>query len=471
MLPAPFTYQKYARQKVVTRKRTAVIAPPGSGKTRPIVEGVNDLGGFEGPVLVVCSGPAIATWVRQIPLWTQCDEYADFIRVVRGNRGDRIDLWEQAAEENYGTFITNFSIFYRDYAFIRKCKWKVVIADEYHKTMRNHKIDTKDKKTGRRRLKTYGMFKQMTRHTEILVLATGSLVRRNASSMFTAFQLVNPFLWSSYWRFVNTFCFVDDSHFGKQIHGVKNAKQLRKVMDEHFAYIPPEVVADSLPEGRRYAVDVELTKEQWKIYKEIDEEMLAIIGDTVVVTPTILSKLVKLRQLIVCPRILDESLGMGANFESIVDRLDNDNHVAIFVPFRPAVDHTVKELRRLGWKNTYGLYGGVGHAEQTEILGHVKATRGILVCTIQYAESFDLETCKTSYFNGYDLTVDQNEQAEGRTRRAISEHEFVTWGYMKTNTSVDQHFLDKLGSDADNARLILQRPDEYIRMLLQETRS
>ncbi len=45
-LPPPFTYQEYERGKVRTRKRTAVIAPPGSGKTRPIVEGVNDLGGF-----------------------------------------------------------------------------------------------------------------------------------------------------------------------------------------------------------------------------------------------------------------------------------------------------------------------------------------------------------------------------------------------------------------------------------------
>ena len=100
-LPPAFKYQEYERQKVRTLKRTAVIAPPGSGKTRPIVEGVNDLGGFEHAVLVVCSGPAISTWIRQIPLWSDYPEYADFIRVVRGNKADRCDLWEQAETEQF----------------------------------------------------------------------------------------------------------------------------------------------------------------------------------------------------------------------------------------------------------------------------------------------------------------------------------------------------------------------------------
>ena len=470
-LPKAFTYQEYERQKVRDLRRTAVIAPPGSGKTRPIIEGVNDLDGWNKLVLVLCSGPAIATWLTQVPLWLQAPEYSDYIRIVRGNKGDRIDLWEQAYNEGFGTFVTNFAIFYRDFDMINRIPWITVIADEYHKTMRNHKIDTKGK-DGIRRLKTYGMFKKMTRHTPNLVPLTGSLVRRNASSMFTAFQMVDPFIFRSYWKFVSTYCFIDDTTFGKQVHGVKNAQALRTVMDRYFAYVPPEVVADALPEGRRYGIDVEPTPEQQKIYRDLQEEMLSILpSGEIIVTPTVLAKITRQRQLLCCPRILDPSLGMGAGFETIVDRLDNDNHVAIFVPFRPACDFVQDELQRLGWENTFVLRGGVSPEEQIEITQQFRETRGIMICTIAYAESFDLETCKTSYFLGYDLTVDQNEQAEGRTRRAISEHEFVTWGYIKTHTPLDEYFLAKLGDDQRNAHLILQRPEEYIRMLLQETRT
>ena len=458
-LPQAFGYQEYAREKVRTRKRTAIIAPPGAGKTRPIIEGVNDLGGFNGLVLVVSTGSAVPTWIRQIPLWSQCPEYADSIYVVRGNKEDRLDLWEQARKEQYGTFITNFSIFYRDYEILATCNWRVIIADEYHKSMRSHKLHSKGRK------KTYAKFKQLTRHTEILILATGSLVRRNASSMFTAFQLVNQFIFRSYWKFVNTYCFVDDTNFGKQVHGVKNPKALRSIMDEYFAYIPPEVCADSLPEGRRYPITVEITPEQQRIYQQLDEDMLSILPDTVLVTPTVLAKLIKQRQLLCCPRILDPSLGMGAGYEAILDRLDQDDHVVIFVPFRDACDVIVDDLKKQGYKNSFILRGGLDHTDQSSIVKQFRETKGIIVCTIQYAESFDLETCCTSYFLGYDLTVDQNEQAEGRTRRAISEHKFVTWGYIKTNTLVDQHFLDKLGDDHRNTQLILKRPESYVARL------
>jgi SNF2 family DNA or RNA helicase len=458
-LPKPFRYQVYARQKIRERKRTAVIAPPGSGKTRPIIEGVDDLEGFDKPVLILCTGPAIATWKRQIPLWKRDEYIKDNIHVVRGDVNDRQDMWERAAVEQFGVFITNFAIFRLDYELIRQVPWNVVIADEYHKCMRSHKVRVKKK------LKTYGMFKMMTRHTPIVVLATGSIIRRNAASMFTAFQAVNPFLFSSYWRFVNTYCHVDDTEFGQQVYGIRNAKALRQLMDDYLVYIPPELAAESLPKGRRYPIDVDLTDEQRKVYRELDKEMMAVVGDNIVVASTVMGKLTKLRQLLCCPKILDPSLGMGAGYEAILDRLDTDPHVAIFVPFRPACDFVQIDLIQRGFKNVFVLRGGTDHDVQQQLVEKYRDTRGIMICTIAYAESFDLETCKTSYFLGYDLVADQNEQAEGRTRRAISEHAFVTWGYIKTNTSVDWHFLNKLGEDTRTAKLVLQRPESYIQML------
>lgn len=465
--PAPFRYQDYVRQKIIALKRTAVIAPPGSGKTRPIVGAVNELGGFQDLVLIICSGSAVPTWRRQIPLWSRTPEYAESIFLVQNEPHKRMALWKSARDLGRGIYICNASVFYRDWEIIREIPWRTVISDEYHKFMRSHKVHVK-MKDGRSRLKTYGKFKSMTLHTEIVILATGSIVRRNAASMFTAFQICRPKIFRSYWKFVNTYCHIDDEGFGQRVYGVKNAKQLRDLMDRYFAYVPPEVAADELPEGRRFPIPVDLTKEQLRIYKELDEDMLSLVGDTLIMTPTILGKLVKLRQLICCPRILDKSLGMGAGFEAIHDRMDTDDHIVIFVPFRPACDFIAEELLRLGYKNVFIMRGGVGPDEQAEITEQFRQTRGQMVCTIAYAESFDLETCKTSYFLGYDLTADQNEQAEGRTRRAISEHEFVTWGYIKTDTAVDGHFLAKLGEDSRNTTLILQRPESYIRMLKGE---
>lgn len=452
-LPAPFKYQEYARDKVIRLKRTAVIAPPGAGKTRPIIEGVNALGGFSKAVLVVCSGSAIPTWKRQIPLWGQCPEYQDNIHVVRGTLGDRVDLWEQASDTQYGTYITNASVFLRDYGHISKISWAVVIADEYHKFMRRHKGQT------------YKNFKSFSRHTPILVLATGSLVRKNAAASFTAFQLVAPMRWTSYWKFVKMFCFVDDAGFGQRVFGVKNVEAYREVRDRYFAFIPPEVVAEQLPQGRRIGIPVEMDKEQKKIYEDLELDMLSLLDTGVIVASTVLAKITKQRQLLCCPRILGDSLGLGAAYATVVEALEDQPHAILFVPFRPACDHFRADLERRGYKNVYIMRGGLDEKDQQNIIDEFRRTKGIIVCTIAYAESFDCETCDTSHFIGYDLTVDQNEQAEGRTRRAISEHKFVTWNYYKYECGIDQHFLQKLDTDSDNERLLLGTSDAYVRKL------
>ncbi len=460
MHPKPFSYQCYAKQKITDRRRTAIIAPPGSGKTRPIIEGVNDLGGFSKAILIVCSGSAIPTWKRQIPLWGQCPEYRDDIHVVRGNAGDRIDLWEQAHETNYGTYITNASVFLRDYGHIQKINWHVILADEYHKFMRRHKGQT------------YKNFKSLTRHTPILVLATGSLVRKNAAASFTAFQLVAPKLWTSYWKFVKMFCFIDDSGFGQRVFGVRNVEAFREVRDRHFAFIPPEVVAEQLPKGRRIGIPVEMDKEQAKIYRDLDEDMLSLIGSGVIVASTVLAKITKQRQLLCCPRILSgaqekekDQLGLGAAYATVVEALEIQPHAILFVPFRPACDYFKEDLEKRGYTHVYIMRGGLDEVEQQAIINDFRRTKGIIVCTIAYAESFDCESCDTSHFIGYDLTVDQNEQAEGRTRRAISEHKFVTWNYYKYECGIDQHFLQKLDTDSDNEKLLLGTSDAYVRKL------
>ena len=89
-------------------------------------------------------------------------------------------------------------------------------------------------------------------------------------------------------------------------------------------------------------------------------------------------------------------------------------------------------------------------------------------CTIAYAESWDAETCKQSYFLGYDYSIDMNEQAEGRTRRAISAHEFVRWVYLHYSGTVDDHFLGELNVDLHNITKVLKNPKLLARYLLED---
>jgi len=464
-----FVYQGYVRQKIVNKGRTAVIAVPGAGKTRPIIDALVELDIIRtdkvfvdektfprGPVLIMCSGPAVATWKRQVPQWSGIDG-EEHIHVITGDAATRSAWWTYVAEHP-GVYIINFAIFWRDIEYIKALRWGAIIADEYHKVMRSRKSAT------------YKYFKSLTLHSDVMILASGSVISKDPSSMFTAFQLIAPKVFKSYWKFVGTYCIVNKGQFGTEILGVKNVQALHAIMDQYFAYVPEEVIADQLPTGRRSAFDVEMDKDQQGLYEELAEDMLAILEmdegegeDVVIIAPTVLTKLIRLRQLLCCPRMLDARLGMGGGFEAIVDTLEEEPHVVIFTPFRDACELIAAELTKRGYA-AHCIMGGIGHTEQAERVEYFRTHRSILVCTIAYAESFDLETCKTSFFLGYSH-LDANRQAEGRTRRAISEHEFVQWRYTRYKGTIDEDILLDLQQHAANVNKVMKRPQELIQAL------
>ena len=471
-LPDRYPYQEFMYQKGVKRKKTAIIGKPGCGKTRPIIDILVDLQIIvpfsasegdvtffpNGSVFIMCSGPAIATWIRQLPKWADAPELIEHIHVITGDIYKRADMRRVAwfnARNNLGIYITNFTCFRLDFALIRQIQWGAVVADEYHKVMR------------RRQSSTFKRFRSWTRHQEVMILATGSAWSKEPGSMWTAFTLIEPELklFRSYWRYLETFCIIEEGAYGREILGLKNVESFKSLTDKYFAYVPAEVIADQQPDGLRVAIDVQMDKEQVNIYSQIAKDMVAFLdGGGMVVAPTIMGKILLLRQLLCCPKILDESLGMGAGYETILDRLEEQSHVVIFVPFRPAVGYIVDALHKKGY-HADGLLGGIGYVEQARIIERFRQERGIIVCTIAYAESFDLETCDTSYFLGYDFNLDPNQQAEGRTQRAISEHAFVTWNYLRHVGTYDEVMLMNLNEDMLNQNKVLKRPKAFINAL------
>jgi hypothetical protein len=361
-------------------------------------------------------------------------------------------MWDLVQDHGFGICVTNAAVFRRDRIDIQCIGFDVVIADEYHKFMRRRKSDT------------FKYFLSMFRHTECVVLSTGSFLNKDASSSYTAFSIVRPKLFKSYWRFVNTYCHVDDGAFGKQIWGVRNPQAFRELTDRYMAYVPNAVVADQLPKGLRTPEPLMPTDEQMDVYQQLKEDWVAQVKDDIVIAPNAMTVFVRLRQLLCCPKILSEDLGMGAGYEHILDSLEEEPHVVIFVPFRPACDYIADALVDEGY-DAFILRGGTTHHEQTAIIQRFEETRGVLICTIGYAEAFDLLSCHTSWFLGYSHVLDDNEQAEGRTQRAISEHDTVFWKYLRHIGTLDEDMMDELSADLTNVNKLLKRPQAFIEAL------
>lgn len=458
-LPAPFVFQEYGARKIASQKHTGAIAVPGSGKTRMVLMGLEKAGIIEfeafpeGPVLVICSGPARATWRREIPKWIS-HVHPEDVFIIEGHKVRRYEYWLHAYSAGYGFFICNYAIFRID-EIIETIKWGAIIADEYQKHMRGRKTAT------------FKKYKRLARKVPVSVPMSGSPFRKNPGSLWTLFHTCDPKVFRSYWKWVTMTCNTIMGPFGKEIIGPRNIEALHKIMDRYLAYIPKEVTAIELPKGLRSSFPVEMDEEQEKIYADLVEEMIAELKDVnwTIYAATALSRVLKLRQLLCCPKILHEDLGMGAGYRAISEALETNAHVVIFVPFRPACDYIKEALNEEGYKHVYILRGGVSSDEQDASIEAFRKHKGIMVCTIPYAESFDLETCQLSYFLGYDYSLDTNEQAEGRTQRAISEYEFVTWRYIKYVNTIDEHFLTMLNQEKHDNRLVMQRPQSFINML------
>jgi len=454
---AELPYQRPAREQLIKLRKAAVIAPMGAGKTRIICTALLEHGliNYEllqkYPILVIGSGASLPAWYKQIPQWTGYTESK--IHVVSGSGLAREQVWRRLLRlQDGGVFIINYSVFLRDRKILEMIPWSCVIADEYHKTMRSKET------------KTYAAFKRITYEVPYLFMVSGTPARKHPGSMWTMFNIIAPKVFTSYWRFVNTYCVTVTTQFGVEIIGPKNVQGLHKIMCEFTAYIPKEVVASYLPKGRRDIITIEMTDYQAKVYKKLCKEMICELDNKqLIVTPTILARIVKFRQLLCCPKTVDPTTkDIGGALEYILDTFDDDDHIVIFVPFRDAVTCIQQDLVAAGHKNVFALMGGISVAEANEQRQLFRETKGIMLCTVQYAESFDLETCKTSWFNGYDYSLDVNEQAEGRTQRAISKSSTVFWHYLQYQDTVDMDFLAALHHDYRNMKRIYERPQALI---------
>lgn len=441
-------YQKWAANKLRQLKRAPLFGRMGSGKTKILLDAIFDDPDYDPetspPILVLCGGNSIGTWKYEPHKWWGVP--SDKIAVARGPA--RGLIWKDYRK--YRVIITTYGTLLKDHALIVNKSWFAILADESHK-WRNKKS------------KTYKIMKGVARATTRFHPATGTPYRKGPQNIFTMLNLCYPKVFKSYWKFVNAFCLVSNMGYGQDILGPRNIPNLIKMLDRYAVDIPDEVVEKELPPGSRIPISVELSETQQKLYDELDTDLIAFVpgNDNIVVSPTILSKITKLRQLLVCPKLWDPDIDdYGAGISVIADRLEEDNHAIIFVPFTKAMPYLKEYLESRGHKSIGILQGQISDTEQTAVIKRFEQDRGIILCSVLYAESFSLPTCEQAYFLGPDWSFDVNEQAEGRIRRRSSIGKHAYWYYLKhLGTVEDEVVMTNINQNYKNVQRIKKTSD------------
>lgn len=242
-------------------------------------------------------------------------------------------------------------------------------------------------------------------------------------------NLVNHRTFSSYWRFVQTWCYVENTEgFGTQIWGVKNEDNLRKMLWERYYRMRTwKDVGNQFRKGtnntdepviRRTEV-VPMSKQQTKLIRDLDRDMMVTLGNEMVVTPNSLALLTRKMQMAVSPKILMPSAEYGGPVEWLSDKIGDDPHSVIFCPFREGL--AVMRQRLVDDKypenRIFELKGGTKPDDVNRIIDLWKKCQGVMLVTISFAQSFPLDTTDNAYMLGFLWDPNDNYQAEGRLRR------------------------------------------------------
>jgi SNF2 family DNA or RNA helicase len=410
-----------------------------------------------GPALLLAGNNALYTWWRLAPFWG-----LQLPVRISGTPAVRMAKWKQCTRNADAFVCCTRELFVRDMAAgYVPIFWQVIFTDEAHKH-------------ANRKTKVYAALKRL--QSPWFIICTGSPVKRGPQDLWGLLHLLDRRTWSSYWRFIDSYVHTVDQVFGgKAFLGPKNVPELQRQLAGYFIRRTKLEVASELPQKQREPVYIDMTDWQRKVYVQLLEQSLAELTEgSLIVSPTVLARIVRLRQLLVCPKLLDPGAPDGAGIDWIVEKLEeaDSTHMCIYTPFPKVFPFLRARLESEGYDPNHiiELRGGMDTLALDEALTRFKknAPHGsIALVSIKFAESFDLDTASWGVFLGAEYNPEENKQAEDRQHRLTTVLP-VNFYYIQHNNAVtDQEQWEILNSKTVYTNRTLHNVDNVRRMLQQ----
>lgn len=452
-------YQKEAVNIMSKRNKFLEFDDMGLGKTlTTLVVSMQKLPEDNWKVLVACPTNALYVWKEEIYKWFQLDSL-----VYAGTPKQRKKLWDTFKTDDTHFLVTTYAMLKE----LPRTGWTGLICDEIHQAgLLNHKT------------KTYQLVNEYNKNIPFLYLLTGTPIRKGVIDMYAPLHLVDPQRFSNYWSFVNRYCIVTVTPFGKQIErNPSNIPAFRQMMKEYMVRRLKSEVLKDLPGKQRNPIPVQMTPKQMKAHKAIMEELLYADNDAVVIAPNQMTADLRARQLLVTPRLLGiDDDGAAFNYLSGVgpDLLTAGRPFVVFTPFKQALP-LIEDLIKSFGLNTkiFTLSGGMtpaAFANQWQGFEKLKSSNKVLLCVIKSGASFHATTAADCFFLGYEWDFNLNVQSEDRLCR-LGQQNFVNCNYLvHMGDTVDDLVKAKLNDKQLAANWIIGTDKQY-KELLQKIRA
>jgi len=425
-------YQKEGVDFLTSRRRVLLADEMGLGKTVVALKASQELQDY--PVLVIAPKVALYVWQDELEKWFDVPA-----AIYSGPPDERKAEYAKFKEMGLPYMITNYA--FTEEVVNLDTKWGTVICDEIHMAgLLNRKT------------KTFKRLRKVTRSCRSLFLLTGTPVRDTPDDLWGPLHHIDPDRFGSYWRFVHKHCIVIDERFGKSIERrPKKPIPFKRMLDQYMIRRLKRNVLDELPDKVRQVVRVDMSSKQASLYKDLQETMMMDLGDEgLLVTPNVVSQIIRLRQLLATPKVFDvddEGGALKALKQLAQEEFDNGNCIVVFTPFRQPVPYIEEILQNLG-ANTYVVTGGMSARDidqQVRRGFQEEDDRGALICVIKSGASFTAHKAPVAFFVSAEWSLIDNLQAEDRIHR-IGQEDTVRIKYLMHRDTVDDVVVEQLNA-------------------------
>lgn len=440
VIPTIRPYQAEGLEFLVSHPRAALFDEPGLGKCMQSLLAMRDLVP-DGPILIVSPGDAIGVWQDEIEFWLD-EDYGTFAGVGAPR--------EALGHDRF--VITNY---HRLADALAAQSWSGVIFDECQ-ALRNRNTRTLFKAVrhyfDRRQ---YGLGKVPA------FFLSGTPIVKSVGDLWPILHLVDKRRWSSYWNFVKKYAIVWEDHYGWHVEDVANPKGLWEEVATVGLRRTQKEAQPWLPDTVRQRVPLKMTPKQERAYWQIEKDLIAELPTGgLLLTPTVLARETRLRQILACPRILgfDDD---GAAVLALRDIAESHSRpFVVFSPFAQALPFLETALHRVG-RPVYKVHGGMGERfRQSVDLFRRAAAAGespVLLSTVQMGKGWSVsKVTHECYQLSWDWNNTTQRQAEARLGRD-GQTETVFSRYFVHRDTHDEDALQVLNGKRRLADVILDR--------------
>lgn len=343
--------------------------------------------------------------------------------------------------------------------------WVTVIADEAHR-MKNPQAK-----------QTRACWSLRTADTQFVYGLTGTAIANAPHDLWPALHLLSKEEWPSRVKYIDRYCLQSWNPFGPMtVIGIEptTKDEFFRAVDPRMRRMPKEAVLPFLPKKTYTERYVEMSVKQARVYKQMENELIALLDEGVTVSVNALTQLTRLSQFASAYAELNEQgevrLASPSNkvdaLVEILDELGNES-VVVFAQSRQLIDLAAKKLADLGV--SYGMIVGGQTPDEREWHknqfqeGNVR----VILCTIAAGGiGITLTRAGTAVFLQRSWSMVDNSQAEDRVHRIGSEiHDKIQIIDVISTGTVEERQRVVLGNKLDRLEEIMRDKDTLRRVL------